>query len=113
MSPTLADCAKKMITPASTAAIVGAATAFILFATGASQGDTASIASQYISALAALASENATTAVTIAGGFTTAMVYTFITKPAATLYEKCCREETEIEGNQENGVFSRTPYNAI
>ena len=113
MSSMLLDCAKKTITPASTAIVIGAATAFILFATSASQGDTTLIASQYMSALADLASKNTVSALTVAGSFTTAMVYTFITKPAATLHRKCCAKENGAEVDPESGIFTRDSYNTI
>ena len=115
MSSRLLDCVKSSITPASTSVIIGAATAFILFATSASQDDTTLIASQYMSALADLASKNTISALTVAGSVTTAMAYTFALKPLASLYTKCCKKEIETRANEDEvpGLFGSTQYNTI
>ena len=62
-------------------------------------------------ALATLASESTGAAITIAGGFTTAMVYTFIAKPSATLYAKFCKEKNETDNNVD--PLLRTPYYTV
>lgn len=111
MGMSLKDCATQMITPASSSAIAGFATALILYAAGASQGDTTVIASQYLAALAKLATENTIAAMSIAGGVTTALCYTFVAKPIAVIHAKCKQEEQPAHSILD-GLYSG-PYHNI
>lgn len=111
MGISLRDCCKTMTTPASCSAIAGFATALILYAAGASQGDTTVIASQYLTALATLAAENTIAAMSIAGGVTTALCYTFVAKPIAVAYAKCKQEEQPAGSNV--GEIYSGPYHNI